>query len=112
MTSTDKRIAAIIAVLAIILIVLLIIAGCGKSDEKYYFTEEGSPRFTVIERGADYTIAVDTQTGVEYLWTEKGNVITLIDHEGRPYLANGWRDAGRRRADGAILERYRRIRGG
>ena len=40
----------------------------------------------------DYTIAVDTQSGVEYLWTEKGNVITLIDHEGRPYLANGWRD--------------------
>lgn len=94
MTSTSKRIAAIIAVLAIILLVLLIIAGCGKTDKKYYFMEDGSPRFTVIERGGDYTIAVDTQTGVEYLWTAKGNVITLIDHEGRPYLGNGWRDAG------------------
>ena len=43
MTSTSKRIAAIIAVLAIILLVLIIIEGCGKTDDKYYFMEEGSP---------------------------------------------------------------------
>jgi len=83
----------VVAALLIVLIALVFSAGCGAEPAKeYYFMEEGSPRFTVIERGGDYTIAIDTQTGVEYLWTAKGNVITLIDHEGRPYLGNGWRD--------------------
>lgn len=93
MFKEQKTIAGIIGILAIILIVLLIISGCGKAEPApYYFYEGESPRFTVIERGTDYTIAVDTQTGVEYLWTQKGNVTTLINHEGKPYLANGWRD--------------------
>lgn len=95
MSDTSRRIAAIIAVLTIILIVLLIVAGCGKTETEtdYFFLEESSPRFTVLERQAGYTITVDIQTGVEYLWTSKGNVTPLIDHEGRPFLANGWRDA-------------------
>ena len=94
MFKEQKTIAGIIGILAIILIVLLIISGCGKAEPAPFFYEGGSPRFTVIERGTDYTIAVDTQTGVEYLWTQKGNVTVLISHEGTPYLANGWRDAG------------------
>ena len=70
------------------------IVGCGKATEDYYFTESNMPRFKVIERNVDYSVAVDTQTGVEYLWTKDGNVMALIDYEGKPYLANGWRDYG------------------
>lgn len=93
MFKEQKTIAGIIGILAIILIVLLIISGCGKAEPApYYFYEGESPRFTVIERGTDYAITVDTQTGVEYLMTNHGNVTVLVDKDGKPLLANGWRD--------------------
>lgn len=88
-----------IVFLALIMFVLLNATGCGKSDDTEgvygnYFTEESSPRFTVIESRPSYNIGVDTQTGVEYLFTSKGNVTVLVDQEGKPYIANGWRDYG------------------
>ena len=72
---------------------IALLNGCGRSDgSKLYFTEGESARFKTIERQAWYFIAVDTDTGVEYLGTADGHMTVLIDHEGNPVIANGWRD--------------------
>lgn len=77
-------------IIATILLALML-AGCGKRETPYFY-EESSCRFTVIESQADYKIVVDTQTGVEYLM-RYGNTTVLVDQNGQPYIANGWRDA-------------------
>lgn len=70
--------------LAIILGLLLV--GCGNSR-----TECEPSRFGIIDRGADYNVIVDRDTGIEYLITTHG-ITCLLDHDGKPFVANGWRD--------------------
>lgn len=86
------RQAIIIAVLFVVLLILLFLSGCGSTDESMFFYEGSSSRFNTIESQFSYTVWVDTQTGVEYLMTNHGNVTVLVDKDGKPLLANGWRD--------------------
>lgn len=71
---------------------VLLFVGCGSTDESPFFHEGSSKRFNTIESQLSYKVWVDTQTGVEYLMTEYGNVTVLVDKDGNPLLANGWRD--------------------
>jgi len=53
-------------------------------------------RFCVVE--GDYNsqaVLVDTETGVEYLWISeysRGGLTVLVDHEGKPLIAPGFKD--------------------
>lgn len=80
------------AIIIVVLLILLFLSGCGSTYESPFFYEGSSGRFNVIESQPSYTIAVDTQTGVEYLMTKYGKVTVLVDKDGKPLLANGWRD--------------------
>lgn len=65
----------------------------GGKDEKPYHPERyGSMR--TIETGDEYWVMVDTETGCCYVFGARGGVCQLTNHDGSPYLANGWRDIG------------------
>lgn len=81
-----------IAVLFVAFLILLNLGGCGSSGEGLFFYEGSSERFKTIESQFSYSVCIDTQTGVEYLVTNHGNITVLVDKDGKPYLANGWRD--------------------
>ena len=69
----------------VVMVILLafMLAGC-HAPEEY--------RMRIIEdKGC--TIFIDTETGVCYLDTDTG-VTVMLDHNGKPYIANGWRDWG------------------
>lgn len=83
----DKKV-----IIIAVLLILLFLSGCGSTYESPYFCECSSERFNIIESQPSYSVCVDTQTGVEYLMTSKGNVTVMVDKDGKPLLANGWRD--------------------
>ena len=52
-------------------------------------------RFRIEAGGSSIGVALvtDRETGVQYLMnTNTGTITVLVDKEGNPYLANGWRD--------------------
>ena len=76
--------ALIIAALFVILLVLLFLTGCASE-------EISRPNRMRIERYDEYRIMVDLETGVQYL-SRGDSLCVLVDKDGKPYLANGWRD--------------------
>lgn len=40
------------------------------------------------------TTVIDTETGVCYLCNESSGVTPLLNQDGTPFVANGWRDDG------------------
>jgi len=86
----------------IMMLIVGILAGCTSKLEAE--TKTGTPlghdRFYVIEgeKGETYnteTIYVDTETGVQYLWVRSGyagGLTVLLDHDGKPLIAEGYRD--------------------
>ena len=70
-------------VLATILLLLMLLAGCGR---------EYSDRMRVLEQGDGWYIMVDTDTGVCYFRSSYGTCTVMVDHTGKPFIANGWRD--------------------
>ena len=78
---TDLRI------IAAALIAIMLLGGCGAPEKEEH-------RMRVLQRGEDCTILVDTDTGVCYLRTSYGGLCVMVDHTGKPYIANGWRDWG------------------
>ena len=68
-----------------LLLALMILAGCGR---------EYSDRMRVLEQGDGWHIMVDTETGVCYFRSANGACAVMVDHTGKPYIANGWRDWG------------------
>ena len=78
------------------------VSGCGKGVTKPPMMYEGRMRL-VGKSGRSYKsgdahrvdntyIWVDTETGVCYLETGTGGICVLVDHNGKPFVANGWRD--------------------
>lgn len=58
---------------------------------------ENSNRFRVEAGGTNVGVSLvtDRDTGVQYLVNEhSGEMIMLVDKDGNPYIANGWRDYG------------------
>ena len=87
---------------AILLLILLACGGCGNAKT----TTANNPRqyddrMKLIGRswsGAketavnDIYIWVDTETGVCYIAKYEGGITVMVDRDGKPYVANGWRD--------------------
>lgn len=69
-------------VILIILAVVFILTGC---------RSETSKRMRCIESGWTYDIYLDTNTGICYLKSGSDYVV-MVDHDGMPYVENGWRD--------------------
>ena len=72
-------------IISVILLAAILLAGCGTPEDH---------RMRKIECTANYAILVDTDTGVCYLHTPHGGLCVMVDHNGNPYIANGWRDWG------------------
>ena len=72
-------------VVATLLLLLVILTGC---------TTEYSDRMRVLEQGDGWYVLVDTETGVCYFRSSYGTCTVMVDHTGKPYIANGWRDWG------------------
>ena len=56
---------------------------------------ENPNRFRIESGGTAIGVALvtDRETGVQYLInTSSGEITVLVDKEGNPYIANGWRD--------------------
>lgn len=70
--------------------------GCGKESLIERADAFDNPsRFRVEAGGSAVGIALvtDRETGVQYLMNiHTGTCTVLVDKEGRPWLANGWRD--------------------
>lgn len=70
--------------------------GCGKESLIERADAFDNPsRFRVEAGGSTVGIALvtDRETGVQYLMNiHTGTCTVLVDKEGRPWLANGWRD--------------------
>lgn len=73
------------------LLAVAMLAGCGKSEESE------NKRFKQLEGDifSNFYIAYDTETGVEYAVSNgrynNGNLIVLIDAEGKPLIYEGWK---------------------
>lgn len=83
----NKMIIILAALLAVIL------SGCGSTLKADAF--DNPNRFRVEAGGNNVGVALvtDRDTGVQYLMnTHTGAFTVLIDKDGKPYLANGWRD--------------------
>lgn len=67
-----------------ILLAAILLAGCGTPEDH---------RMRTLERTVEYKILVDTDTGVCYIrYAGAGGFCVMVDHNGNPYIANGWRD--------------------
>lgn len=56
---------------------------------------ENPNRFRIESGGTMIGVALvtDRETGVQYLMnTSSGEITVLVDKDGKPYIANGWRD--------------------
>ena len=82
--------------------IILCFSICGCTSEKLEAhtsngTSLGHERFRIIEGNIDsQAILVDTETGVEYLWFSpayrRAGLTVLVDHEGKPLIAPGYKD--------------------
>lgn len=81
---------AIIAMVAI----ATILTGCGNTI-KGADAFDNPARFRIESGGSSIGVALvtDRDTGVQYLMnTHTGTITVLVDKDGKPWLANGWRD--------------------
>lgn len=70
--------------------------GCGKESMIERADAFDNPnRFRIESGGSSIGVALvtDRDTGVQYLMnTHTGTFTVLVDKDGKPWLANGWRD--------------------
>ena len=79
-------------VIALSVSVAVMLAGCGRVKADSF---DNPNRFRIEAGGSSIGVALvtDRDTGVQYLMnTHSGTFTVLIDKDGKPYLANGWRD--------------------
>lgn len=69
------------------LMVALILCGCGDRAPRLY-----DNRMKIASNGTFHTILIDTETGVCYLTSYKGGTCVMVNQDGTPFIANGWRD--------------------
>lgn len=81
------------AILAMVAIATLL-PGCGNTI-KGADAFDNPTRFRIESGGSSIGVALvtDRDTGVQYLMnTHTGTFTVLVDKDGKPWLANGWRD--------------------
>lgn len=73
---------------AVLWAVLMIapLVGCGAADDT-------RPERMRIERYDEYRIYTDRDSGVQYL-SRGESLVVIVDRDGKPLIANGWRDYG------------------
>lgn len=76
----------IIAVIWAVLMIALLV-GCGAVNRE---PREYEGRMKAAGNG----IWIDTETGVCYFGTNRGGYTVIVNQDGTPYIANGWRDYG------------------
>ena len=67
----------------------ILLAGCGTVKEPRQYDS----RMKVTGKASGHLILTDRETGVCYLVTTTG-VCVMVNQDGTPYVANGWRDDG------------------
>lgn len=72
-----------------LIIVALMLTGCGNRAPRQY-----DGRMKTAGKGFDWEVLIDTETGVCYLTTYKGGTCVMVNQDGAPFIANGWRDNG------------------
>ena len=68
--------------------IALLVVGCGKTVEMPKLLYEGRMK------AAGNGIWIDTETGACYFGTNRGGYTLIVNQDGTPYIANGWRDYG------------------
>ena len=94
-----KLLKAIIDALALgvlILVLLLMVmwlSGCGKEEPPMQYKDR--MKFAgwsyAYSPSKQIGVWIDTETGVCYCGAN-GKLTMMVDHDGRPFIANGWRD--------------------
>ena len=73
----------------VFMLAALLLTGCGSREPKQY-----DDRMKRADIQADYEILIDRETGVCYLASYKGGTCVMVNQDGTPFIANGWRDSG------------------
>ena len=79
-------------VIALSVSVAVMLSACGRTRPDAF---DNPNRFRIESGGSNIGVALvtDRDTGVQYLMnTHTGDFTVLVDKDGKPYLANGWRD--------------------
>ena len=79
-------------VIALSVSTAIMLSACGRARPDAF---DNPTRFRIEAGGNSVGVALvtDRETGVQYLLnTHSGTFTVLIDKDGKPYLANGWRD--------------------
>ena len=79
-------------VIALSVSTAIMLSACGRARPDAF---DNPTRFRIEAGGSSIGVALvtDRDTGVQYLMnTHSGTFTVLIDKDGKPYLANGWRD--------------------
>ena len=76
-------------IIALSISIALLVTGCGHRATRQY-----DGRMKNAGAGAVWEILVDTETGVCYLRTYNGGACVMVNQDGTPFIANGWRDNG------------------
>lgn len=79
-------------VIALSISVAVVLSACGRTRPDAF---DNPNRFRIEAGGNSVGVALvtDRDTGVQYLMnTHTGAFTVLIDKDGKPYLANGWRN--------------------
>lgn len=79
-------------VIALSISVAVMLTSCGRVKADAF---DNPNRFRIEAGGNSVGVALvtDRDTGVQYLMnTHTGDFTVLVDKDGKPYLANGWRD--------------------
>ena len=79
-----------------ILLCSVFLSGCG--NKKMSPAEESNAarvddfkqRFIFVD-GGEKVLLIDKETGVQYLCIG-GDIVVVVDRDGKPQIANGWRD--------------------
>ena len=83
-------------VIIIAMLLAVILSGCG-STLKQADAFDNPNRFRIESGGnmVGLALVTDRETGIQYLVNiAHGGVVMLVDQDGNPYIANGWRDNG------------------
>lgn len=82
----------VILITVMLIVIVLAVSGCGKTvePEPVY---QGRMKYagTSHTSGLNLFVWIDTETGVCYV-EDNGSLTVLVDHDGKPFVANGWRD--------------------
>lgn len=88
----ERLIVFIGIVFLIAMTVILVRTAVGRAKADAF---DNPNRFRIEAGGSSVGVALvtDRDTGVQYLMnTHTGNFTVIVDKDGKPYLANGWRD--------------------